>query len=129
MPWLTAVNDGEVAGECSVHALAETWAVLTRLPIDPAISPAAATAAVERLAGMLDVTELDLKLYWKAIRRCSERDARSGALFDALHLVAAEESSATALVTFNPRDFERLSGSDSPSLVVPPDPPVFALPS
>lgn len=128
LPWLEAIESGEVGAECSTHALAETWSVLTRLPIEPAISPTMAAVAVERVAELVRVVELDAALYRCAIRRCSERGLRSGALFDALHLVAAEATGAEAFVTFNPGDFERLAADASPRLVVPPDPPECRLP-
>jgi predicted nucleic acid-binding protein len=123
LPWLDAVREKRASGECSVHALAETWSVLTRLPIDPAIAPAMATVALERVAEILQPVEIDVDAYWSAIRRCSERGVRSGALFDALHLVVTESNGADALVTFNPNDFLRLTTQDSPVIVVPPDPP------
>ncbi|MCP4897836.1 MAG: type II toxin-antitoxin system VapC family toxin [bacterium] len=127
-PWLEAAEDGRVEGECTVHALAETWSVLTRLPIDPSIAPPMATAAVERLAAFLEPVELSSDIYWKAMRRCSEHGLRSGVLFDALHLACAESSNVDAFITFNPGDFERLAVTESPAIVVPPDPPAFGLP-
>lgn len=128
MPWLEAVGRGEAAGECTTHALAETWSVLTRLPIDPAIAPPLATVAVERLAGLLSVVEVSREAYRRAMQRCAERGLRSGAVFDAVHLVCAEISGADALVTFNPADFTRLAAGGTPAVIVPPDPPGFALP-
>jgi predicted nucleic acid-binding protein len=62
-------------------------------------------------------------LYRQAMRRCAERGERSGAIFDALHLVAAEASQSDALVTLNPADFERLAAKHGPRIIVPPDPP------
>jgi predicted nucleic acid-binding protein len=102
--------------------------VLTRLPIDPAISPPLATVAVERLAALLTVIEVPRDIYWRAMQRCSAQGLRSGALFDAVHLVSAEASGAAAFVTFNPGDFTRLAIEGGPLVVVPPDPPGFALP-
>ena len=128
LPWIEAVLDGRASGECSTHALAETWAVLTRLPIDPAIAPPVATLAVARLAELLTVRELPHGAYRAAMSRCAERGLRSGAVFDALHLVCAEVSGADVLLTFNARDFERLALSSGPSIVVPPDPPRFSVP-
>jgi predicted nucleic acid-binding protein len=49
------------------------------------------------------------------------------AVFDALHLLAAERQRVDAFATFNPSDFERLVTEDSPRIVVPPDPPRFAV--
>jgi predicted nucleic acid-binding protein len=62
-------------------------------------------------------------LYRQAMRRCAERGERSEAIFDALHLVAAEASQSEALVTLNPADFERLAAKHGPRIIVPPDPP------
>jgi predicted nucleic acid-binding protein len=128
IPWLAAVRRGEAAGECTTHALAETWSVLTRLPIDPAIAPPLATLAIERLAGLLTVIEVTRDIYWRAMQRCSAQGLRSGALFDAVHLVSAEASGADAFVTFNPGDFTRLALEDRPLVVVPPDPPAVSVP-
>jgi len=126
--WLEEVDGGRATAQCSWHAVAETWSVLTRLPLEPPVSPALAEVAVERLLTRIEPVEIDAGLYREAIRRCSRIGVRSGALFDALHLVCAESRSADGLVTFNPRDFERLRVADSPPVLVPPDPPAFELP-
>ena len=123
LPWMAAAREARFAGVVSTHAMAETWAVLTRLPIDPPISPPAATLAVERLASFLEAVELQAAAYRAAMVRCTERGARSGALFDALHLAAAEMFGADLLLTFNARDFDRLTLPGSPRIVVPPEPP------
>jgi hypothetical protein len=64
-----------------------------------------------------------LQTYLTAVERCSSRSFRSGAVYDALHLVEAEREGANILLTFNPDDFMRLVDSDHPTIVVPPDPP------
>ena len=66
-------------------------------------------------------------LYRRAMQRCTERGEGSGAIFDALHLVAAEAAQSDALVTLNPTDFERLSNEHGPRIIVPPDPPRVAV--
>jgi predicted nucleic acid-binding protein len=86
-----------------------------------------AEVAIDRLLKNVQAVEIDRETYRAAVRRCSERGLRSGALFDALHLVSAERRKVDALVTFNRADFERLLADGSPRLVVPPDPPRFAL--
>lgn len=126
--WLEAAAAERVEAECSWHAVAETWAVLTRLPIDPPISPAVASIAIERLIQRVAPIDLGGETYLAAIRRCVERGLRSGALFDALHLICAEQTEAEAFVTFNRRDFERLTSSESPPILVPPDPPEVRFP-
>ena len=107
------------------HAAAETWSVLTRLPGGMRLPPSMATLVVERLLEHFEPIEMSASIYRASIRRCSERGARSGALFDALHLTAAESCSVDGLVTFNADDFERLRSEGSPGILVPPDPPAF----
>jgi hypothetical protein len=49
-------------------------------------------------------------------------------VFDALHLLDAEQAGAEVFLTFNAPDFLRLSNGASPKIVVPPDPPSLLLP-
>jgi predicted nucleic acid-binding protein len=125
--WLEEAISGRVQAECTWHAVAETWSVLTRIPLHPAISPALAEVAIGRLLDRIEPVELTGEMYGVALRRCAERSLRSGVLFDALHLACAESREAAAFVTLNPSDFERLRIDSSPPIVVPPDPPAFTL--
>jgi hypothetical protein len=47
---------------------------------------------------------------------------RSGAVYDALHLVTAEVEAAELFLTFHIEDFTRLSEPGGPRIVAPPDP-------
>lgn len=125
--WLEAAASDRFDGECSWHAVAETWSVLTRLPIEPAIGPPIANLAIERLLQRIAPIEVSGEHYWLALRRCAESGLRSGALFDALHMVSAESRNAECLLTFNQRDFERMAQEGGPRIVVPPDPPEVRL--
>ena len=123
--WIQGVQDEEIEGMCAWHAIAETWSVLTRLPAAGSVSPALAEMVIDQLVQQIKPIALNATTYRSAIRRCSERGYRSGAVFDALHMVCAEETGAERFLTFNPRDFERLATSDSPKILVPPDPPAI----
>jgi len=57
------------------------------------------------------------------------RALKSGAVFDALHLIAAERARADALLTFNPNDFSRLAQGERPKIVVPSAPPAELMPT
>lgn len=130
LPWSEAMVSGAAHAQCSWHALAEAWSVLTRIPLDPPISSTLAEVALTRLRDSVQPIELTAEHYEIAMRRCADRGLRSGAMFDALHLVSAEAGQADAFVTFNPADFERLRVPGSPAIVVPPDPPrLMGLPS
>jgi predicted nucleic acid-binding protein len=107
----------------SWHAYAESWAVLTAMPIDPRVTGEVARAALERLRTRIDFVPPRAKVYSAAVQRCAQRGVRSGAIYDALHLVSAEAEAADVLLTFNERDFKRLANPTGPRIVVPPDPP------
>ncbi len=121
--WLSAVSTGALEGVVSVHALGELWSVLTKLPVSPPISATMARETVNDVLTRFEAEPLTLQIYREALDRCTSKGLRSGAIFDALHLATAEATGAAALLTFNERDFARLSGPGSPPIVVPPDPP------
>jgi predicted nucleic acid-binding protein len=110
-----------VARIASAHAFAETWAVLTALPIEPRISGQVALTALQRLGKIVTFIAPDKTTYADAAARCSSLGLRSGAIYDALHLICAESQHATCLLTFNERDFTRLTEVSSPRIIVPSD--------
>jgi predicted nucleic acid-binding protein len=122
LPWLEA-HGIKVEAMTSQHALLELWSVLTRLPTAPPLAPALAERMVERLAAKVEVLAASPTLHRQAIHRTAERSLRSGAVFDALHLLTAEGARASAVLTFNTQDFIRLAVEGGPRILLPPDPP------
>jgi len=125
--WVEAATQGRFEGRVAWHGIAETWAVLTRLP-GSAVSAATAERLVNRLAEEIRPVAMSAKVYTAALRLCSDRGLRSGAIFDALHWAAADEANADLFLTFNPDDFVRLGSGAKPKVMVPPDPPSVRLP-
>lgn len=125
--WLAAAHDRRIEAIASAHALAEAWSVLTRLPLEPRLDGATARVALERLAEHLAFIAPTLASYDGALERCVTRGLTSGAIFDSLHLIEAERAGAQIMLTFNAKDFERLSNPTGPRVVVPPDPPSVEL--
>lgn len=121
--WFTAAREAEISAAATSHALAEAWATMTALPVQPPLSPALVDRVLERFRTHVEVLELSWEDYSAAMRRCSDRGLRSGPVYDALHLAAAERWEADLLLTFNVQDFTRLSVESSPRIVAPPDPP------
>lgn len=120
-PWFEAIFRGELEAMVCVHALAELYSVLTKIP--EGLSPNAARLAVINVPKRIRVIPLTVGTYQVAVSRCADRSLKSGSIFDALHLVAAERKAATVLLTFNLHDFTRLGEISSPQVVVPTDPP------
>lgn len=119
--WLRADEAGERIA--AWHAYAETWAVLTVLPMEPRLSGEVAAAVLNRLGRVVRFVAPSPDTYPAAVARCNARSLRSGAVYDALHLVTAEQESADLLLTFNVDDFARLAEPGAPRIVAPPDPP------
>lgn len=115
--WIAAARDGRVDAIMSWHAFAEAWSVLTRLPLRPPPSPLAVEESLASIETIVRRKSLDGRSYLAASRRCAERGLRSGALFDALHLICAEREGARAVITDNVKDFERLVVPDGPRIV------------
>jgi predicted nucleic acid-binding protein len=94
--------------------MAETYSVLTKLPLVDRILPPAARAYLAALRGFVSTVAITEPMYLEALDRCATRGLGSGAVFDAIHLVAAEAAGAELMLTFNERDFSRLATTGSP---------------
>lgn len=123
--WLEAAATSRIEGVASWHAVAETYAVLTRLPLLPRLSTEQAEEVVLRLAKILSLLPPTAAVYRSALRRAHEKRIRSGGLFDALQLITAERAGADLFLTFNVDDFSRIEAPTSPRIVAPPDPPAL----
>ena len=117
--WLDAVAGGNLVGVASVHALNEVWSVLTKVPVSPPISPRMAYEAIRNIAVCIEIAPLTREICTNAIDRCATKGLRSGAIFDALHLLTAEAVTADSFLTFNEKDFVRLTTETSPPIIVP----------
>lgn len=102
-------TEGANAGYCSTHALAESYATLTALPLRRRILPVEARQLVEEsLLVRLTAVPLTRDDYTDAVRRVSERGLASGVVYDALHVCCAERIPVDRILTHNLADFERL---------------------
>lgn len=102
------------------HGLAEVFSVLTGGRQGRRFG----AAAVERLIrqGVLPfvrVVHLDGGELMAALAECEPRGVRGGAVYDWLHLAAARQAGAEALVTLNQRDFRALARPGDPRIVGP----------
>ena len=109
LPWLQRAKAGEV--ECIVvsHTLAETYAVLTTLPVKPRISPLVAQRLIENnLQSNARIVALTATDYWSTIQRMAEMGLPGGTVYDALIATVARRLSVDRLLTLNVDDFRRV---------------------
>lgn len=109
--------DGETALLVSAHALAEVYATLSVL--QPRLTPARVRQLIgESVESFAEVVALDADDYAAVLNRMAALKLVSGAIYDALHVRAAEKAGADELVTFNGRDFRRMLPAPPCRLVV-----------
>jgi predicted nucleic acid-binding protein len=90
----------------SAHAIAETYAVLTRLPAPHRLSAADAWALVEsNFVERRSIVALNGGEYVALLRRLAKQGVGGGRTYDGVIAACARESNATTLLTFNPRHF------------------------
>lgn len=112
-PHLDRALSGVDQGFVSTHGLAETYSVLTTLPIRPRITPRGAREALQVVQETLAVVPLGSGA---AIDRMKGLNLSGGGIYDALHAQAALKSEVDAILTLNPEHFTRL-GANIASLV------------
>lgn len=126
-PWLEAARARSIEAIAALHASAETWRTLLANPMEKylvqrgggRITNDEARVLVLDLFDYIRFLPSNAEQYRQAIERCSGRGYRSSVIYDALHLSAAENCGADAVVTLNAGDFERLTEPSSPRIVDP----------
>lgn len=110
---VAAIEARLAAGEkmlSAAHALAEAYAVLTRLPAPHRLSPADAMALIE---GNFfdDAVALDADGYRALLRRAGTEGIAGGRTYDALIAECAVLAKAAVMLTFNARHFSHLEAA------------------
>lgn len=92
-----------------LHALAETYAVMTRLPAPHRLSPRDALQILERsLKARATVVGLDGEEGWHCLGNLVQAAIAGGTSYDGLILASARKGQATRIFTLNSSHFERL---------------------
>ena len=111
---LAQARDSEVEGLIAVHSVAETYAVLTSLPVSPRITPSAAWALLQHsVLAHLRPVDLPAAVVQGVVERLARRGLAGGVVYDALIAEAAAQGGADCLFTLNPGDFHRVMESGS----------------
>jgi len=120
MPPIRRVLDRRDVGIVSAHSLAETYAVVTSLPLSPRIGPEAAHRLVhENLVGRFEIVALTAREYERLLEALPERGAAGGSVYDALQIQCAVKAGAERIYTFDVSDFSRLAPDWSTRIASP----------
>lgn len=118
--WVRKVQQGELSLVISSHSLVECYAVLTRLPLSPKISPAVARQLiVENFLEMAEVITLSQKEYFDLLQDCANHNFSGGIVYDALIFKMAIFSEVDHLLTLNYMDFMRFSFDRQDFIITP----------
>lgn len=94
-------------------ALVEAFSVMTRLPAPHRLSPADAWLLLhDNFREHAELVALEAPAFWQALETWSGVGIAGGRVYDAHILACARQASATALLTFNTRDFNALDCDD-----------------
>jgi predicted nucleic acid-binding protein len=108
-PWLMQANARAFELFVSLHSIAELYAVLTRLPIKPAVTPVQADGLIKgnlfSCAKSVSLSEFD---YLSIVSDLAKRGLSGGITYDAVIARAAELAKVDLLVTFNISHFQRV---------------------
>ena len=105
----TLVNAKKSGLNVAAHAVAESYATLSTLPVSPRLAPSQAWHLLdESILSAAKIVSLSSRQYVSLMRRLAAIGLSGGTVYDALHAAAAEKSNAERLYTFNRRDFQRM---------------------
>lgn len=97
-------------GYMSVHSIAETYAALTRLPVQPRIHPSiAARLIADNIVALFQMVPIARKDYLEALKTVADGGWSGAKIYDALILGCAARSGADRIYTFNLADFQQLA--------------------
>ena len=118
--WLRKAKAKEIGFVVCTHTLAELYAVLTRFPVRPKISPGTVARLIrDNVEATATIVSLSAADYRSVIKDLSERGIAGGSVYDALIAKAARKSKADRLLTLNPDDFERVWPNGTEIIHVP----------
>ena len=94
---------------CSVHSLAEVFAVLSALPVRPPISPEQAALFLDEIHERLTAVTLTAEEYYKTVHAAAEQGLGGGRIYDSLHLQCARKCNAETIYTWNLKHFQAIA--------------------
>jgi predicted nucleic acid-binding protein len=112
-PALRRVTAGKDKGFMSAHSIAEVYAALTRLPVEPRIHPVEAVRIItDNIVPHFEAVPIGKKDYIEALRVVGNGGWSGAKIYDALLVGCAARCSANRIYTFNLADFRLLAPAE-----------------
>jgi len=109
-PALLRVAAGQDNGIMGLHSIAEVFAALTRLPVQPRIHPVeAARIVTENILPHFEVVSLGKDDYLEVLNTMASGGWSGAKIYDAVLLRCAARSAVERIYTFNLGDFRQLA--------------------
>ena len=97
----------------SAHSIAEIYAALTRVPVQPRIHPAeAARLVVENILSCFEVVPIAKRDYLAVLKNMADQGFPGAKIYDALLLRCASNCEPDWIYTFNLADFRQLASAE-----------------
>jgi predicted nucleic acid-binding protein len=120
-PVIERVKARSDEGMLSVHSLAESYAVLTRLPGGKQVAPLVAWQLIqENVMKSFSLVTLNSRDYAKVLEGAAANGVGGGKIYDALMLAAAAKSGAERIYTFNVSHFQSMADGGLRDRIVAP---------
>jgi predicted nucleic acid-binding protein len=118
--WLSRAKSGAFEFLFSAHSLAELYAVLTRIPLSPPVSPEAAGRLIrENVLSAATIRALSADEYVTLLSELIGKSLTGGAIYDAVIAKIAEEARVDLLVTLNIGHFQKVWPEAAARIVSP----------
>lgn len=115
------VAAGEHQGFMSAHSIAEAYAGLTRVPIQPRVHPSQAERILhENILPHFQVVMIEREDYIAALKRVADAGWPGAKIYDALLLRCAAKCNADRIYTFNLADFRALASAEQQGIICAP---------
>jgi predicted nucleic acid-binding protein len=118
--WLSRAKSGAFEFLFSAHSLAELYAVLTRIPLSPRISPQTAGQLIqENVLSVAAILALTADEYVALLKGLVDKSLSGGVVYDAVIAKVAEGAKADLLVTLNVGHFQKVWPEAAARIVSP----------
>lgn len=118
--WLGLARAGEIELVLASHSLVECYSVLTRLPIQPRISPAEAQRLLaENVLPHAKVVALSAHETVRHLADSAGQEIGGGAIYDSLIVRTAEKAEVDRIVTLNLTHFLRVASKGRERITAP----------